>query len=147
MDAVTPKQIAAADRRVLATVMDVPINVMLAIGVVIGAAVMGLTAYTAVADRMREYGVLKAVGADRNRLIAVVSMETLYRTILGFILGIGMAYAAAWLIMAIWPQFSIVIRPIMIAQTGLLAVVMTLAAAVLPIRRLNRIDPILVFKS
>jgi putative ABC transport system permease protein len=109
-------------------------------------AVMGLTAYTAVADQMREYGVLKAVGAGGGRLAWQVTVETLYRAVLGYILGVALSYLTAALIMAVWPQFNIVIRPETIAQVGVLALVMTILAALLPIRRLSRIDPVAVFK-
>lgn len=145
--ALTPADIAAADQRVLATVMATPLNVMIFIGVVIGVAVMGLTAYTAVTDQMREYGVLKAVGVSGGRLAWLVTAETLYRAVMGFVVGIGLAYAAAALIMAIWPQFNIVIRPGTVAQAGALAVIMTILATLLPIYRLNQIDPLLVFKQ
>ena len=147
VDALTPDEVAAADRRVLATVMDTPLQVMIFVGAIIGVAVMGLTTYTAVADRRREYGVLKAVGASASRLTWLVLRETAYRAALGFLLGVGLAYLFATLIMAVWPQFTIVIRPEMVLQAAALALLMTLAAAWLPMRRLQRIDPLLVFKE
>ena len=147
VDALTPDDVAAADRRVLATVMDMPLQVMIFIGAVIGAAVMGQTTYTAVVDRRREYGVLKAVGASGRRLTWLVVRETAYRSALGFLLGVGLAYLFAALIETIWPQFTIVIRAETVLQGGALALLMTLAAAWLPIRRLHDIDPLLVFKE
>jgi len=147
VDALTPHDMAAADRRVLATVMDTPLKVMLFIGVVIGAAVMGLTAYTAVVDRRREYGALKAVGASGRCLTWLIMRETTYRSVLGFLLGVGLATLLAELIMAIWPQFTIVIRPKTVVQAGGLALLMTLAAAWIPVRRLQDVDPVLVFKE
>lgn len=147
IDALTPQAIAQADQRVLSTVMDTPLNVMLFIGGVIGIAVIGLTSYTAVTDNLREYGVLKAVGASGMRLNRLVASETLYRTALGYVLGIGLSYVAAYLIMTRWPQFNILIQPQIIAQAALIALVMSLVGALFPIRRLNRIDPLVVFTS
>ena len=147
VDALTPDDVAAADRRVLATVMDSPLRVMILVGAVIGAAVMGQTAYTAVVDRRREYGVLKAIGASGRSLTWLVVRETAYRAALGFLLGVGFSYLAARLIMTLWPQFTIVIRPETVLQGGALALLMTLVAAWLPIRRLHDIDPLLVFKE
>lgn len=147
VDALTPAEVAEADARVLATVMDTPLTVMLVIGVVIGATVMGLTAYTAVTDQMREYGVLKAVGADASRLARLVTAATLYRAVMGFALGVALAYGAAQAIMALWPQFTVVIRSGTILLAGALAVVMTVLAALLPLYHLHRIDPMLVFRQ
>lgn len=147
VDALRPSAIALADREVLAAVMDTPILVMLAISVVIGVAVMGLTAYTAVTDRRREYGVLKAIGVSRSRLNRLVAAETLIRAALGFVLGSGLSVLTAQLIMAFWPQFTIVIEPASLAAAGLATLVMTVVAALLPIRRVAAIDPALVFKA
>lgn len=147
VEALTPEEVAAADRRVLATVMDTPLNVMIVIGAVIGVAVIGLTAYTAVIDGRREYGVLKAVGASGRHLTWLVLRETAYRALLGFLLGVGLAYLFAALIMAVWPQFTIVIHPETVVRAGALALLMTAVAAWLPVRSLHRIDPVLVFKE
>lgn len=147
VDALRPDDVAVADREVLAAVMETPILVMLAISAVIGVAVMGLTAYTAVTDRRRDYGVLKAIGAGSAELNRVVVVETLSRALLGFVLGTGMSYLTAALIMRLWPQFTIVIRPEAVAAAGMSALVMTVLAALLPIRRVAAIDPALVFKA
>jgi ABC-type antimicrobial peptide transport system permease subunit len=58
-----------------------------------------------------------------------------------------MSYVAAFLIMARWSQFNILIRPESIARAGLLSLVMSLIAALIPVRGLSRIDPLVVFKS
>ena len=108
---------------------------------------MGLTAYTAVADRMREYGVLKAIGAGQGRLNRLVTTETLYRAALGFALGTGLSYLTAELIMALWPQFTIIIGPAAVAAAGAATLIMTIPAALLPIRRMAAIDPAVVFKA
>lgn len=147
VEILTPNELSRADRRVLATIMDTPINVMLAIGIVIGIAVIGLTAYTAITGKSREYGVLKAVGVDPGRLIRMVLSETLARSGLGLLLGIGLSYLAAALIMTRWPQFNIRIESASLLQAGILALLMSLAAALLPVRQLAQIDPLIVFKE
>jgi putative ABC transport system permease protein len=120
---------------------------MLLIGFVTGIAVMGLITYTAVVDRMREYGVLKAVGASGLWLRRVVILETLARAGLGFVLGTGLSYLAAQLIMLVFPQFTLVIRLETIGIVGLFSLVMTMFAAILPIRRVAAIDPAVVFRA
>lgn len=147
VEVMTPVERAALDWKLLGTVLNMPINMMILIGVVTGVAVMGLTTYTAIIDRMREYGVLKAVGANGSWLRRLVITETLYRAVLGFVLGTGLSYLTAELIMFLFPQFTITILPETIAFTGLLAVAMTILAALLPIRQIMMIDPAVVFKA
>lgn len=147
LEALTPEEVSLADRRVVAAIMDLPIIILLVIAVVIGAAVMGLTAYTSVSDRLREYGVLKAVGASQLKLVQIVVQETLYQAALAFLLAVGVSFAAAWLIMNIYPQFNVLIEPKVILQTGVLTILMAVVSAIFPLAKLKRIDPILVFKS
>jgi len=147
VEALTPGQIALARRKTLASIIGAPINLMLLIGFITGIAVMGLTTHTAIVDRMQEYGVLKAVGANGNWLRRLVIFETLFRAGLGFMLGIGLSYLVAQLIMRVFPQFTIIIHPETIGMIGLSALVMTVFAALLPIRRVVAIVPAVVFKA
>lgn len=147
VETMTPAENVSLYWKLLGSVLNAPINMMLLIGVFTGTAVMALTAYTAIVDRMREYGVMKAVGADRNWLRRQIISETLYRAVLGFVVGVGLAYAAAQLIMALFPQFTIIIRPEVVALTGVLTLAMTLSASLLPLRRIAALDPAMVFKA
>ncbi len=145
--AIEPYQIADTDRRAIAAVMDRPINVLLFVAVIIGVAVMALTSYTSIMDRLREYGLLKAVGARPLRLNFVVIQESLLNSSLGLVTGVALAYLSAALIMANWPQFNVTILPDSVWKVAILGLIMTLLAALLPIRRLGRIDILDVFKS
>jgi putative ABC transport system permease protein len=147
VQALTPDEIAQADKRVMATVMDTPLNVMLVIGTIIGAAVMGLTSYTSVVDRMLDFGILKAIGADGRWLSLLVLRETLVRSALGLVMGIGMALLSARIIMAAWPQFNIQIQPATIVLAGILTIVMTIPASLLPLQKLQKIDPLRAFNA
>ena len=147
VEALTPEAIAKTDRKVLAAILDTPLTLVIAIGFVIGTAVIGLIAYIAVADHMEEYAILKAVGANGRWLQKLALLEALYRTALGFWLGVGLAYLAGKIIMGVMPQFTVTLRPEIIGMAGLAALIMTLIAAVLPVRRITAIDPNLVFTA
>ncbi|MBI1281338.1 MAG: FtsX-like permease family protein [Anaerolineaceae bacterium] len=142
-----PNQKTDASVKIVATVLDTPINLMLGISIVIGIAVMGLTAYTTIVDRMREYGVLKAVGATGEWLYRLVITETFYQAGLGFTVGTIFSYGAAQIIMVLFPQFIIIIYPETLALTGVIALVMSVLAALLPIRRLGAVDPAVAFRA
>ncbi|MCF6278591.1 MAG: hypothetical protein L3J16_07585, partial [Anaerolineales bacterium] len=87
------------------------------------------------------------VGASSWRLGWLITAESLYRAGIGYILGVSVAYLTAAFIMARWPQFNVLIEPRIVLQVGGLTVLMSLFAALLPLRRLNQIDPITVFKA
>jgi len=121
--------------------------VVLAIGFIVGAAVISLTIYTATIDKSREYGVLKALGASSWRLYRLVTLQSLAVAVLGFACGVPLAIGAAGATSLIVPEFVTLFRPE--AVIGVLAVVvlMGLAAAYLPIHRISRIDPATVFRA
>jgi putative ABC transport system permease protein len=146
IEAITPQQIASSDQRVVATIMDTPILTIVLISIVIGVAVMALTSYTSVVDRIREYGTLKAIGASPRDLAALVIRETLIQSSLGFVLGALIAYTSASIIVSTWPQFSIVISPMSVVGLGGLSIGMSALASFLPIRRIRHIDPLFVFQ-
>src|SRR5208283_375354 len=70
------------------------IDVVVGISVVIGFIVIFQAMYTAVMERTREIGILKAMGASRFYIVNVVLRETLLLALGGIILGIVVSLAA-----------------------------------------------------
>ncbi len=145
--AVSPATVGANARKSVGSILDSTLNALLLIAVVTAIAVMGLTAYTAVVDRMREYGVLKAIGSDGRRMARLVVLETLYRAVAGFGLGVALSFLAADLIGRVVIRWTVLIRPETFVSAGLAALIMTVLAALLPLRRIAAIDPAEVFKA
>jgi putative ABC transport system permease protein len=77
--------------------------VVVAIGVVIGIAVVALSMYMAVLQRTREIGILKALGASNGFILSVILVEALLIGLGGTILGIGFSFGAQWLIATFVP--------------------------------------------
>ncbi|MAU12399.1 MAG: hypothetical protein CL607_21425 [Anaerolineaceae bacterium] len=147
VDVLTTDEIAAADRKFLATVLDRPIGVMLIISSIIAIAVMGLIIYTSIINRLPEFSTLKAIGSNNNWLRWLVIRETLLRTLLGFGLSLIMSYLAARLIEYVWPQFTVTLRPETIPSIGLAALIMSIVSALWPIQQIAKVDPAIVFKA
>lgn len=122
------------------------IGAIVGIAVIVGTAVIGLTIYTATIDKIREYGVLKAIGVSNGQLFRIVAAQSVLVVVVGFVLGVAVSLALTPLL-----RESIGIPPVVtteaIAVTAALGAVMGLLAAFVPLRRLVRIDPAEVFKS
>ena len=67
--------------------------VVIALGVLVGFLVVFLSMYTAVLERTREIGVLKALGASPGYVLSILLRETVLLAIAGSILGIALSYA------------------------------------------------------
>jgi putative ABC transport system permease protein len=79
------------------------IGVIMAIGVIIGFAVVCLSMYMAVLQRTREIGILKSLGASKSFILRIILAEALLMGVGGTILGILMSYGAYWLIRILVP--------------------------------------------
>ena len=123
------------------------ITVLLAIGFTVGAAVVGLTIYTATIERAREFGVMKAVGASAGFLYRIVLSQSAMLTAAGFLVGLIAAWSIAQLVRDVVPDFITVFRIRDAVAVFVATVFMAFVASLVPVRRINSIDPAMVFKA
>jgi putative ABC transport system permease protein len=79
------------------------ISVVVGLAVVFGFLVVFLAMYTAVLERTREVGILKALGASKGFIVGLLIRETIVLSIIGSIIGILLAFVARWVILSIVP--------------------------------------------
>ena len=75
------------------------IGVVIGIAIVVGFIVVSMAMYTAVLERTREIGILKALGASSSCILDLLFRETLVIAVIGTGLGIAMTYGTQWLMM------------------------------------------------
>ena len=143
---VTRETVAANDTSLFASILSTPLRMMVVIAVGIGALLVGLTIYSATVERVREYGVLKAVGMRNRTLYGIVARQALGAAALGFVVGLVLVWLAAAGIQRAWPQFLVVIDRSSILQAGIGALMMALLASLLPARYVGGIDPARIFR-
>ncbi|MEI6449504.1 MAG: ABC transporter permease [Actinomycetes bacterium] len=145
--AMTVPAVIKANRRVINESFLPVLGVLLMIGFLIGVSVIGLTIHSAVLEHRREYGVLKAVGARLRQMFVVVAVQALVSAAAGYAVGIGIALLAARAAVLWVPQFITRIQVSDVALVGVAALLMGLIAAVIPLRKIARVDPAMVFRS
>jgi putative ABC transport system permease protein len=79
------------------------ISTVVGLAIVFGFLVVFLAMYTAVLERTREIGILKALGATPGYVIAMLMRETFLLAVIGSVIGIGLSFAARWVIISIVP--------------------------------------------
>jgi putative ABC transport system permease protein len=80
-------------------------DVVIGIAVIVGFLVVFLSMYTAVLERTREIGVLKALGASPAYVLGILIRETVLLALAGSIVGILMSYGSQALITDFAPAF------------------------------------------
>ncbi|MCP9624126.1 ABC transporter permease [Nocardia otitidiscaviarum] len=139
--------VVAANQRVITGSFLPVITVLLIIGFAVGVAVVGLTIYSAVLEKRREYGVLKALGARARQLTVTVAAQALIAALAGYAAGIGLAVAARSAAKRWVPAFVSDIVAADLAWIAAATVAMAVVASLIPLARIARIDPAEVFRS
>jgi putative ABC transport system permease protein len=75
------------------------IVVVIGVAGIVGFIVVFMAMYTAVLERTREIGILKAVGAGPGYILNILFRETILLAVFGTILGILMTYGTQWLML------------------------------------------------
>jgi putative ABC transport system permease protein len=143
----TQAEFAESDREMIRQMGADIIQMMNVISYAIGILVIGITIYTATLERAREYGVLKAIGANPIQLVQLVLSQSFVAAGFGYIIGVLAAYGLAISMIQFVPEMPILLEPSRwLAQAPILALV-AIVAALLPMTRIIQIDPLVVFKA
>jgi putative ABC transport system permease protein len=142
----TSGQFAAAERRIVTDMSADLLRIMSGIGFGIALAVVALTLFNATVAKTREYGVVKALGARPGRLAAAVAAQAAWSVTLALATATVLALLLAVVLGRLNPAMAIWIAPGGVARTGLGALLVGVAGAVLPIWRVLRVDPAASFR-
>ena len=123
------------------------LKLMSTIGLLIALAVIALGLMTATLNRIRDYAVLKALGARTLGLASAVTAQVLWTVALATLVASGLAQFLAWLLPLAAPAVQITITASSLAQTTAGALVVGLLAALWPLRRVASVDAATAFRE
>lgn len=109
------------------------IDVVIGISVIVGFIVVFMAMYTAVLERTREIGIIKAVGGSSGLVLSLLLRETVMLAVGGTVLGILLTYGTQWLMKHSVPA-SLVQETVYYwwPIAGVIAIVGALLGAVVP---------------
>ena len=132
---------ALEDFNEVKTVMTIAGTALPMIGLVVGGIVIMNIMLVAVAERTREIGILKSLGARRKDILRQFLVEAATLSTLGAVVGIGLGLGGAWLIAATTP-LPAAVAPWSLVVAILLGLGVGIISGVYPARRASRLDPI-----
>jgi putative ABC transport system permease protein len=114
-------------------------------GLIVGVAVVAPTIYAATMDHIREYGTLKAMGASNSYLYRVLIEQAVWSAVLGYAFAMVLAH---FIVQSSERGGALILLPLSM-KIGMLflSVFMCIAAALVSINKVTRLDPAMVFKG
>lgn len=143
----TREEFAESEARVVTDMSADLLRLMSTIGLLIALAVIALGLMTATLNRLRDFAVLKALGARSGRLALAVTGQVLWTVALGAVMAAAVAVGLGRLLPLLAPAVQISITAAAVAQTAASATVVGLVAALWPLRRIAAVDAATAFRE
>jgi putative ABC transport system permease protein len=125
----------------------IPINfgITVTLGFIVGTAIAGQTFYNFTLENLRQFGVLKAMGASNVTLLRMILLQAVLVGSIGYGLGVGVAALFGHLMRHTILAFRLPWQ--LLVFSGLGVSIICIAVALLSIWKVIRLEPAIVFKS
>lgn len=122
---------------------SITVNVVMGIAVCIGFIVIFQSMYTAVMERTREIGILKALGASKMYIVNVILRETVVLAIAGIGLGIALSFTVGKSLLTKFPTLRIDVgAEHWVWKAAVIAIIGAMIGALYPAFKAAQKDPI-----
>jgi putative ABC transport system permease protein len=146
-DVYSRQEFSAKTRRYWAIETGVGFSFLLTIVIsfFVGILIVGQTIYNSTMEHIKEFGTLKAMGADNSDIYKIILSQALINAFLGYLVSLIItlltmsAYDAMGMVL--------VVRWWMTLMVLALTVSMCIIAAFISIRRIKKIDPAILFRG
>jgi putative ABC transport system permease protein len=122
------------------------IFVIVFVGVLVGMLTITLTMYTATMELLRDFAILKALGATRRKIWGIVLEQAITQTAASFGIGLAASFGVNSMVEAasgISGQFPMLVM----LACFLLMVTLAILGSLISIRKATRVDPAMVFRA
>lgn len=126
--------------------MGVGIGAMVVVGLFVAAIIISLTIYTATMERVPEFGTLKAIGASRRYVRQILLEQVFVSVSLGYGVGLLCSLAVGWAVRR-YTLMPVEVTPGALVATYVATLGLSILGSFSSIRRVNRVDPAIVFRA
>jgi len=146
-DVYTKQEFSAKTRRYWAIETGVGFSFLLTIVIsfLVGILIVGQTIYNSTMEHIKEFGTLKAMGADNGDIYKIILSQALINALMGYVVSLAITiltvgfYDALGMVLVVSWRINLLVL--------LLTVSMCIVAALISIRRIKRIDPAILFRG
>ena len=146
LTALTKEQFSAEERRIVQDMAADLMRIMTVAAFLIGLAVVGLVLYSATLSRMREVGVIKALGATNRSAAGIVLSQATWTVLPAVAIATATTMLLGVILKATGSDTSIAVSAGSVTRATVGAVVLGALGAIAPFVKVMRVDPVSVFR-
>jgi len=142
----TRTRFSAEERSVVREMSTDLLNIMSLAALLVGLAVIGLVLYATVLSRLREIGVMKALGLGRIGVSRLVLIQAMWTVMTAFVLAVAATFGIGAIVAAVAPDIDVVVETGSLLRAGIGSIIVAAVGVILPVIRVWRVDPATVFR-
>lgn len=146
-DVYTRDQFISATRRywTFSTGMGVAFGFTILMGIIVGAVIVSQTIYSATIEHLREFGTLKALGAENRTVYGIILQQAVWSGLIGFLIGMAVNFLVVRLYTG---TGQVIIQPWELFAADFLVTLATcIGASLISVRKAMQVDPMEVFRA
>jgi putative ABC transport system permease protein len=142
----TRQRFSAEERAVVREMSTDLLNIMAIAAFLVGLAVIGLVLYAAVLSRLRDIGVMKALGLGRLGVSRLVLIQAMWTVVTALALAVAVTFGIGAIVAALAPDIDVVVEATSLLRAGTGGVLVAGVGVVIPLIKVWRVDPATVFR-
>lgn len=146
VNVMTVKSLSNSDRVMIGKMSSDLVQIIVYVTLLVGLMVVVLMLYTLTMGKIRDYGIIKAVGGSPNLLMLTALWQGLLLSVIGIGVGILLALVAFPAIEYLSPGIGAFMTIGNVITVLVQFIIVGTIASILPIIQIRKIDPMLVFK-
>jgi putative ABC transport system permease protein len=119
-------------------------GLLVVFAVITGFAIVGLTMYSAVNDRIRDYGTLKAIGGTNGTIRKLILSQALIYSVVGFAIAYGLL---VFFINATAGSLDLELTPILSFSLVGVTIFIAIMSSLFAMRKITKLEPAAVFRT
>lgn len=136
----------ATTEEYMKTSSGIVIGFMILVGFALftGLVIVGLTMFSAVNDRIKDYGTIKAIGGNNLYIAKMIMMQAVIYALIGFVLAMGVLYGLRTIMVAANQAMNF--SPPLIAFLILATLLISVVGSYFSMRKILKLEPVQIFR-
>jgi putative ABC transport system permease protein len=118
-------------------------GVLILFAIITGFAIVGLTMFSAVKDRIKDYGTIKAIGGTNAVIRKIILWQALLFSIIGFFMAYGLLLS---FVQVTKGSLDIQITPLLLAFLIIVTLSISIISSLFAMRKIVKLEPVEIFR-